>query len=116
MSQKEQKQVLDEFRAGEFNVLVATSIAEQGLDIPQVDTVIFYEPIPSAIRQIQRRGRTGRHGEGNVTILMNQNTLDEGYRWSAHHKEKKMYRHLESLKKKLVTEDKIQKEEKLNKL
>ena len=112
MSQKEQKQVLDEFRAGEFNVLVATSIAEQGLDIPQVDTVIFYEPIPSAIRQIQRRGRTGRHGEGNVTILMTKNTLDEGYRWSAHHKEKKMYRHLESLKKKLVLKQNT-KEEKL---
>ncbi|MBL7055609.1 DEAD/DEAH box helicase [Candidatus Woesearchaeota archaeon] len=102
MSQKEQKKVLDEFRQGEFNVLVATSIAEQGLDIPQVDAVVFYEPIPSAIRQIQRRGRTGRHGEGKVMILMTKNTMDEGYRWSAHHKEKKMYRNLENLKGKLV--------------
>ena len=102
LSQKEQKKVLDDFREGRFNVLVATSIAEQGLDIPQVDTVIFYEPIPSAIRQIQRRGRTGRHGEGKVIVLMAKNTMDEGFRWSAHHKEKKMYRHLEDLKKKLV--------------
>jgi len=102
LSQKEQKAVLDEFREGKFNVLVATSIAEQGLDIPQVNTVIFYEPIPSAIRQIQRRGRTGRHGEGKVTILMTKNTLDEGYRWSAHHKEKRMYRNLENLKGKLT--------------
>jgi len=101
LSQKEQKAVLDEFRDGKFNVLVATSIAEQGLDIPQVNTVIFYEPIPSAIRQIQRRGRTGRHAEGKVTILMTKNTLDEGYRWSAHHKEKRMYRNLENLKGKL---------------
>ena len=101
LSQKEQKAVLDEFREGKFNVLVATSIGEQGLDIPQVDTVIFYEPIPSAIRQIQRRGRTGRHGKGKVTILMTKNTLDEGYRWSAHHKEKRMYRNLENLKGKL---------------
>ena len=102
LSQKEQKKVLDDFREGRFNVLVATSIAEQGLDIPQVDTVIFYEPIPSAIRQIQRRGRTGRHGEGKVIVLMAKNTMDEGFRWSAHHKETKMYRHLEDLKKKLV--------------
>jgi len=70
MSQKEQKAVLDEFRAGKFNVLVATSIAEQGLDIPDVNTVIFYEPIPSAIRHIQRRGRTGRHGKGKVIVLV----------------------------------------------
>ena len=102
MSQKEQKAVLDDFRNGKFNVLVATSIAEQGLDIPEVDTVVFYEPIPSAIRQIQRRGRTGRHAEGKVIVLMTKNTMDEGYRWSAHHKEKKMYRNLENLKRKLV--------------
>ena len=102
LSQKEQKAVLDEFRTGKFNVLVATSIAEQGLDIPNVDTVIFYEPIPSAIRQIQRRGRTGRHGEGKVIVLVTKNTIDEGYRWSAHHKEKRMYRNLENLKGKLT--------------
>ena len=102
LTQKEQKAVLDEFREGKFNVLVATSIAEQGLDIPHVDTVIFYEPIPSAIRQIQRRGRTGRHGKGRVIVLMAKNTLDVGYRWSAHHKEKRMYRNLENLKKKLT--------------
>ena len=101
LSQKEQKAVLDEFRAGKFNVLVATSIAEQGLDIPDVDTVIFYEPIPSAIRHIQRRGRTGRHGEGKVIVLVTKKTLDEGYRWSAYHKEKRMYRNLENLKGKL---------------
>jgi len=101
LTQKEQKAVLDDFRSGNFNVLVATSIAEQGLDIPDVDTVIFYEPIPSAIRQIQRRGRTGRHGEGKVIVLVTKNTLDEGYRWSAHNKEKRMYRNLENLKGKL---------------
>jgi len=102
LSQKEQKAVLDDFRSGKFNVLVATSIAEQGLDIPDVDTVIFYEPIPSAIRQIQRRGRIGRHGKGKVIVLVTKNTIDEGYRWSAHHKEKRMYRNLESLKGKLA--------------
>lgn len=112
LSQKEQKAVLDDFRAGNFNVLVATSIGEQGLDIPQVDTVIFYEPIPSAIRQIQRRGRTGRHGEGKVIVLMTKDTMDEGFRWAAHHKEKRMYRNLENLKGKLSlilnnTEEKI---------
>ncbi len=102
LTQKEQKAVLDDFRQGKFNVLVATSIGEQGLDIPQVDTVIFYEPIPSAIRQIQRRGRTGRHGKGSVIVLMTKNTMDEGFRWSAHHKEKRMYRNLDNLKRKLT--------------
>jgi len=101
LSQKEQKQMLDEFRNNEFNVLVATSVGEEGLDIPKVDLVVFYEPIPSAIRHIQRRGRTGRQEKGRVIILMTENTRDEGYRWSAHHKEKRMYRNLFNLKSKL---------------
>ncbi|MBS3113484.1 DEAD/DEAH box helicase [Candidatus Woesearchaeota archaeon] len=101
LSQKEQKQMLDDFRNGLFNVIVATSIGEEGLDIPRVDLVIFYEPIPSAIRSIQRRGRTGRQEKGRVIILMAKGTRDEAYRWVAHHKEKKMYRNLASLRKKL---------------
>jgi len=98
-SQKQQKEILDRFSIGDFNILVATSVAEEGLDIPKVDKVIFFEPIPSAIRSIQRRGRTGRLEEGEVTILFTKGTRDEIYKWSAHHKEKRMYRNLEQLRK-----------------
>jgi|TARA_B100002003_G_C14141723_1_gene548978 Fanconi anemia group M protein len=103
LSQKDQKKVLDNFREGKFNVIVATSIGEEGLDIPKVDLVIFFEPIPSAIRTIQRRGRTGRQDKGRVIILMAKKTRDEGYRWSAHHKEKRMYRNLKILKKSIFS-------------
>lgn len=99
LSQKEQKKVLDDFKKGTFNIIVATSIGEEGLDIPKVDLVVFFEPIPSAIRTIQRRGRTGRQEKGRVIILMAKNTRDEGYRWAAHHKEKRMHRNLINLKK-----------------
>ncbi len=98
-SQKQQKEILDKFRAGEFSVLVSTSVGEEGLDIPSVDKVIFYEPIPSAIRSIQRRGRTARLAEGEVTMLITAGTRDEAYRWSSTHKEKRMYRNLEQLRK-----------------
>jgi len=101
LSQKEQKEILDKFREGKFNVLVATSVGEEGLDVPQVGIVIFYEPIPSAIRTIQRRGRTGRQEKGRVIVLMALETRDVGYKWSAHHKEKRMYRTLDRIKKKL---------------
>jgi len=101
-TQKEQKAVLDKFRVGEFNILVATSVGEEGLDVPKVDLVIFYEPIPSAIRHIQRRGRTGRQEKGRVIVLMTKGTRDEGYRWSAHHKEKRMHRNLWKLKNKVL--------------
>ncbi len=101
MSQKEQKEIVDKFRANEFEVLVCTSIGEEGLDIPKVDLVIFYEPIPSAIRHIQRRGRTGRSEKGSVIVLVTKGTRDEYYRWSAYHKEKRMHRILNDLKKTL---------------
>ncbi|MFA6889201.1 MAG: ERCC4 domain-containing protein, partial [Candidatus Woesearchaeota archaeon] len=99
LSQKEQLAILDEFKQGVFNVLVSSSVGEEGLDIPQVDIVLFFEPIPSAIRHIQRKGRTGRHDKGEVIILVTKGTRDEGYKWSAHHKEKRMYRNLDQLKK-----------------
>src|SRR5690348_15104516 len=69
MKQKEQAAILESFRNGDFEVLVATSIAEEGLDIPEVDLVVFYELIPSEIRYIQRKGRTGRKTAGSVVIL-----------------------------------------------
>ncbi len=103
LSQKEQLAMLDGFRKGEFNILVSSSVGEEGLDIPQVDAVIFYEPIPSAIRHIQRKGRTGRLEKGAVYILCTEGTRDVGYRWSSHHKEKRMYRLLDEIKRKRIT-------------
>ncbi|MEM1577602.1 MAG: helicase-related protein [Candidatus Pacearchaeota archaeon] len=99
LNQKQQKQILEEFKYGFFNVLISTSVGEEGLDLPEVDAVIFYEPIPSAIRKIQRAGRTGRTREGEVIILITEKTRDEGYYWSAFHKEKKMYDNIKNMKK-----------------
>jgi Fanconi anemia group M protein len=77
MKQNEQSRVLESFKDGTYNVLVATSIAEEGLDMPEVDLVIFFEPVPSEIRYIQRRGRTGRKSAGSVLILGSKETVDE---------------------------------------
>ncbi len=90
LKQNEQKQILDDFRNKQFNVLIATSVAEEGLDIPDVDIVIFYEPIPSEIRTIQRRGRTGRSSIGKVKVLITTSTRDEAYLWAEVQREKKM--------------------------
>jgi ERCC4-related helicase len=77
MTQKEQKSVLDRFRRREFPVLVSTSVGEEGIDIPQVDLVVFFEAVPSEIRAIQRRGRTGRTAAGRVVVLVTAGTRDE---------------------------------------
>ncbi len=79
MTQDQQALLLERFRSGDIRVLVATSIGEEGLDIPSVDLVVFYEPVPSEIRYIQRKGRTGRRRFGRVVILAAEGTLDVGY-------------------------------------
>jgi len=98
LSQKEQQEIIQEFKSGIINIICATSIAEEGLDIPEVNSVIFYEPIPSAIRSIQRRGRTARLMKGRLIILMTLGTLDEIFYYASRSKERKMYRSIESIK------------------
>ena len=100
-TQKEQAEIIKKFREGNFNVLIATSVAEEGLDIPSTDLVIFYEPIPSEIRAIQRRGRTARKMPGKVIILITKGTPDEGYYWASKRKEKRMRSELELIRSKL---------------
>ena len=98
LTQKEQISLLNEFKGGRYNTLVGTSVAEEGLDIEECDLVIFYDVVPSAIRSIQRRGRTGRKKEGKVFVLMAENTRDEGYYWAEKAKERNMKESLEKIK------------------
>jgi hypothetical protein len=72
MKQEEQKRVIQEFRAGTYNVLVCTCIGEEGLDIGEVDLIVNFDCLSSPIRMIQRVGRTGRKRNGafHVKVLM----------------------------------------------
>ncbi|MCX8158948.1 MAG: DEAD/DEAH box helicase family protein [Candidatus Pacearchaeota archaeon] len=109
LSQKEQKQIIDEFREGKINVLACTSIGEEGLDIPEVNSVIFYEPIPSAIRKIQRAGRTARLKPGKLIILLTKGTKDEIHHYASHAREKKMYKIIENLKEEIRNKSNLNK-------
>jgi ERCC4-related helicase len=97
MKQDEQAAVLESFRNSDFDVLVATSIAEEGLDIPEVDLVIFYEPISSEIRYIQRRGRAGRKSSGSVIILATKDTIDMRYLYASKIRVEKMTNSLNNI-------------------
>ncbi|MDD3985502.1 MAG: DEAD/DEAH box helicase, partial [Methanobacterium sp.] len=94
LTQKKQKEIIDDFKNGEYDVLISTSVAEEGIDIPAVDLVVLYEPVPSEIRMIQRRGRTGRKNIGKMSILITKGTRDESYYWSSINKEKQMKKQL----------------------
>jgi len=102
LSQSEQMDILERFRGGEYNVLVTTSIGEEGLHVPDVDHVIFYEAVPSEIRLIQRRGRTGRTRPGKMTVLLAEGTIDEAYYWTSRRREEQMHKFMETVSRKGV--------------
>ena len=110
LKQREQIEIMDQFRKGYYNVMVATSVGEEGLDVPNTDLVVFYEPNPSEIRTIQRRGRTGRNIPGKVVFLITRGTRDETFYWVSKRKEKKMKSELQKLREEIKA--KLEKERK----
>jgi Fanconi anemia group M protein len=81
LKQKQQIETVQKFRDGFYNVLIATRVGEEGLDISEVNDVIFFDNVPSSIRFIQRKGRTGRKSVGKLTVLIAKDTVDEAYYW-----------------------------------
>lgn len=96
-SQKKQLEILGRFRQGEVKVLIATSVGEEGLDIPSTDLVVFYEAVPSEIRSIQRKGRTGRRAAGKIIVLVTKGTSDEVFRYVSATKERAMLHEIRSM-------------------
>nr|AIE99777.1 DEAD/DEAH box helicase domain-containing protein (FANCM) [uncultured marine thaumarchaeote KM3_11_C04] len=102
LKQKKQVETVQKFRDGITKVLVATRVGEEGLDISEVNLVIFYDNVPSSIRFVQRRGRTGRKESGRLVVLIAKDTIDEAYYWigkrkikSASDMAEKLSKHLE---------------------
>ncbi len=102
LKQQEQVEVVQRFRDGVTKVLVATRVGEEGLDISEVNLVVFYDNVPSSIRFVQRKGRTGRKNTGRLIVLIAKDTIDEAYYWigkrkikSADNMADKLTKHLE---------------------
>ncbi len=82
-SQKKQIKALEALREGVYDILVATQVGEEGLDVAECNLVVFYDNVPSAVRFVQRKGRTGRKKEGRICVLLTKGTRDEAYYWLA---------------------------------
>jgi len=105
LKQQEQVETVQRFRDGITRALVATRVGEEGLDISEVNLVIFYDNVPSSIRFVQRKGRTGRKAQGRLVVLIAKDTIDEAYYWIGKRKVKaangmtdKITKHLEKTK------------------
>ncbi|KAB8233549.1 3'-5' DNA helicase [Aspergillus alliaceus] len=79
MGQKAQLNIVQNFKKGVYNTIVATSIGEEGLDIGEVDLIVCYDSSASPIRMLQRMGRTGRKRAGNIVLLLMEGKEEESY-------------------------------------
>jgi ATP-dependent RNA helicase DDX19/DBP5 len=76
MLPEERDKVMDDFRRGEFKVLITTNVLARGIDISQVSLVINYDlPLDSRGQvdfeaYLHRIGRTGRFGRTGVSIIL----------------------------------------------
>jgi len=70
MSQAERTRVMNRFREGRTNVLVATDVAARGIDVDRVDLVIQDDLPTDDDTYIHRVGRTGRAGRTGRSVLM----------------------------------------------
>ncbi|RHZ05015.1 hypothetical protein DYB31_002392 [Aphanomyces astaci] len=68
MQQKQRLKKLDQFRAHEKGILIATDVAARGLDIPSVDYVVHYHIPRSAETFVHRSGRTARASKHGLSI------------------------------------------------
>jgi len=89
-TQKKQLAIINAFRNNKFPVLVSTSVLEEGLDVDECNLVIFYDSTASAIRKIQRIGRTGRKQKGKVIVLTTHHTIDTALHYVSNSRERKM--------------------------
>eukprot|EP00804_Cyclotella_cryptica_P015445 CCRYP_008049-RB/>CCRYP_008049-RB protein AED:0.02 eAED:0.02 QI:108/1/1/1/1/1/5/398/1979 len=97
MNQAQQQRVLEQFSKGIYNILVCTCVAEEGLDIGDVDLIVNFDILKSPIRSIQRSGRTGRKRDGRVIFLVSEGTEERSYNESVANT-KKIARALQSNK------------------
>ncbi|GCC22021.1 hypothetical protein chiPu_0000405 [Chiloscyllium punctatum] len=71
MTQNEQKEVLNKFHDGDINLLIATTVAEEGLDIKECNFVIRYGLVTNEIAMVQARGRA-RSDDSTYALVANE--------------------------------------------
>ncbi|XP_077797079.1 Fanconi anemia group M protein isoform X2 [Macaca mulatta] len=85
-TQKEQLEVVKQFRDGGYNTLVSTCVGEEGLDIGEVDLIICFDSQKSPIRLVQRMGRTGRKRQGRIVVILSEGREERIYNQSQSNK------------------------------
>ena len=68
LDQRQRDRVVQEFRAGQIDAVIATNVAARGLDIPEITHVVNYDVPQNLEEYVHRIGRTGRAGRDGKAI------------------------------------------------
>jgi ERCC4-related helicase len=74
---KNRKIEMRKIKSKDIDIILSTSVAQEGIDIGSADTIVFFKPVTNPIRVIQRQGRTGRHQDGVIYTLYYQNSPEQ---------------------------------------
>ena len=74
MTTADQTSILDRFSSGDVNVLVSTSVAEEGIDVPSCNLVVNYQKVSSEIADVQSRGRARASQSHSFTIVSSESS------------------------------------------
>ncbi|KAI0648351.1 hypothetical protein C8Q79DRAFT_906449 [Trametes meyenii] len=80
MGTRNQQDTVKMFRERQINVLVATSVAEEGLDFPACDLVIRFDPVQHMVGYVQSRGRA-RHKTSTFIIMVLEGAQSQAERY-----------------------------------
>ncbi|XP_008942085.1 PREDICTED: interferon-induced helicase C domain-containing protein 1, partial [Merops nubicus] len=98
MTQNEQREVIDKFRSGNVNLLIATSVAEEGLDIKECNIIICYGLITNEIAMLQTRGRA-RADESTYALVASSGSGAVERDYVNMFREKMMYKAIQRVQK-----------------
>ncbi|KAH0360949.1 P-loop containing nucleoside triphosphate hydrolase protein, partial [Aureobasidium melanogenum] len=79
---KAQQQTLDDFRIGKKNLIIATSVLEEGIDISSCQTVICFDAPLNLVSFVQRRGRARKKDSKYIILLADDDDKGEPAKWN----------------------------------
>jgi len=77
MSQTTRETVINGFKRGKFNVLVATDVAARGIDVPDVEMIVQIGLPQGSASYLHRSGRTGRAGKAGLSVMIHSGSSQE---------------------------------------
>eukprot|EP00761_Pharyngomonas_kirbyi_P013667 gb/GECH01013696.1/.p1 GENE.gb/GECH01013696.1/~~gb/GECH01013696.1/.p1 ORF type:complete len:2575 (+),score=462.53 gb/GECH01013696.1/:1-7725(+) len=104
MSWQEQQNILEDFRKGNHQILISTSVLQEGIDVPKCNQVICVDPILDFVSLVQLRGRI--RSEGSFHVLLFKKSVEDLEK--AREQEKKMYDALAMESKEFLSEEQIE--------